>query len=236
LVYTEKKQSLDRTSSLTESERKIFDQQKVFISKALVSNVEVINQKPTILSKFMESFWTELVSLLLLFLSIVMLCIQGGTNYSSKTVAIQILILTWFNIEVCIKLFTLSISKVLSDGLNVVDILCTSAADILLILYFTMGFRANFMIPILVKFFGIGRALRRVLKMETKFSKSMKSLFDALIISFIHILPMLVIVAIALFGFAISAMNLMYMIPYQDEINHAFNFQTISSSYVSILK
>lgn len=236
LVYSEKKQSLDRTSNLTEKERQIFDQQKVFISKKLVSHMEHVKHKITFLTTIIESVWTELLSFILLFVSIILLCFEGGDNQNSITTAVQIVILAWFNIEILLKMYSTSLIYLLGDGLNVLDILCTLSADILLVLYFTIHIHANFMVPILIKFFGIGRALRRVLKLETKISKSMKSLFDALIASFIHILPILVILVIVQIGFAISAMNLFFRIPKQTELNLALNFESFTASYLSILK
>ena len=236
LVYSEKKQSLNRTSNLTEKERKIFDQQKVFISKKLYGFVEQVNQKPTFLTKLIESVWIELLSLILLFLSIILLCFEGGRHQKPISTAVQIIILTWFNLEIFLKAFASGFYRLIGDGLNVIDLLSTLTSDVLLVLYFAIDFKVNFMTPILIKFFGVGRALRRVLKLEHKISKSMKSLFDALITSFIQILPMLVIVFVALFGFSIAAMNLFYRIPYQDELNHAFNYRTIIPAFISILK
>lgn len=236
LNYSEKKQAMDRISNLTERELKIFDQQKVFISKDLLNLSEKSRSDTRLQKLFLSTLYYDAVSFLLLIVVIVLMCLTGSISDNLAITIIQIIILAWNNIEVILKVTSMGLWNYLRDSFNMIDLISVVGCDTLLILCFSNVVRVNFMTPVLIKVLGLGRVLRRLLKSEHRLAKGMKSIFDALIRSFVYLLPMLAIIIITLTGFAISGMHLFSRIPLQQEVNQVFNFQTFVPSFIVMLK
>ena len=237
LNFLEMKQNFEGTYNLNERERRIFELQRVFIKKRLIRyKPNDDHQIDGFFSNLISSFWYEIIFLCFLILNVSFMIVAGTQDYLDEYKIVQILLLIIYNIEIVLKVYILSFSSYWSDSFNAIDFTSTILCDLLFLIFLVSPYKVYFMAPILIRVLTLGRFLRRLLKIDSKISKGMKNMLDALQLSLISLLPMILIISIIVSAYSIIAMNLFYRIPMQDEVNEVFNFQYFSSSFLNLLK
>jgi len=237
LNFLEMKQTEEGTHNLNEREMRIFELQRVFIKKSLISKKITEDRKlDSFLLTIVTSVWFEIFSMGCLMLNIAFMIVAGQVPTLDIYKIVQLVILIIYNIEAIVKMYILGFSTYYSDSFNSIDFTSTVLCDILALLFFNAHLDFYFMTPVLIRLLTLGRFLRRILRFEHKISRSLKGMIDALQLSIISLFPMIVIIIIVISAYAIIAMNLFYMIPAQNEVNAVFNFRNFFSSFLNLLK
>lgn len=240
LNYKEKKQNTEKTGTMSPKENMMFDLQKLFIRRSLPKDS---TKKQTLARKGLYSVinhvWFD-VSLLAIFFANVAFIIASGTGESPtifQPIRItQLALLLLYNLEMIIKVSLQGPRAYISDHFNKIDFISAVMSDLLLVLYLTDNSNIYYMAPILLRFFTIGRFLRRLIFQDHPISRGLKSMLQALNVTLVSLAPLLLLVFIVISLFSIIGMNLFYKQPLQSEINSTFNFRYFFSSFLLLLK
>lgn len=240
LHYVELQTVMEGTASLNQKQRNIFDLQKIFIRKTLVSYVPPIKNKFMLLLKKISESYLYDIGHLLLFAANVSFLFFDDTDQITFAIntwkLMQIFILTLYHLDIFFKFFSVGFFMYFNDGFNNIDFFSVILCDVLLIVRSQYSFNVPFVAPIFLRFFSLGRFLRRLIRTEFKIAKNFKNIMDALQISVLNLMPLFGILFIFISIFAIIGMYLFYRVPFQVEINYIYNFQNFISSFITLFR
>jgi len=238
LNYLEMKQMMEGTSNLNERERRIFEMQKQFIRRPLQPHTEKKKRGKfkVLITSVINHFWFDVASFVKLVLNIALLLLTANEEGLNALKVVQIFLLCLYILELLLKLYSLGCREFWRDSFNKIDLLSTLGAVVLLVLYLRGLLNIYFMAPILLRIFTLGRFFRRLLQVESQYTKSAKSLLETLNLALLSLIPMFSIITLFISGFAIVGMFLFYGVRLQSEVNAVFNFQHFFSSFLTLLK
>jgi hypothetical protein len=240
LHYVQLQTDMEGTESLNSKQRNIFDLQKIFIRKALVTYTPPVNNKfVLLLKKITESYVYDIGHLLLFAANVAFLFLDDSKSVSSVFTTwniLQLFILALYHLEILFKFFSVGFFMYFQDGFNNIDCFSVIFCDVLLIVRSQHSFHVPFVSPIFLRFFSLGRFLRRLIRTEFKIAKNFKNIMDALQISVLSLIPLFGILFLFISIFAIIGMYLFYRVPFQDEINQVYNFQNFFSSFITLFR
>ena len=238
LNYLEMKQTMEGTSNLNERERRIFEMQKQFIRRSLKPHTEKKKRGKfkAFITSVINHFWFDVASFVKLVMNIILLLLTANDEGVGPLKIVQIFMLGIYFVELCLKVYSLGFWEFWRDSFNKIDLVSTLGSGILLILYFEDLLEIYFMAPILLRIFTLGRFFRRLLQVESQYTKSAKSLLETLKLALLSLIPMFSIITLFISGFAIVGMFLFYGVRLQSEVNAVFNFQYFFSSFLTLLK